>query len=138
MYLVASKITLQGGVSLFLIKVFQMLVVGLFSFTDVMNCEPTSRFLSDSRGHGLSNIQFTIKTDSEACVIISDITSYLVFHEMHGFRKTSTILLITSIFPWKWAWSIIYLKVLTQGCFVPGFVENLPSCSGKELKSTIK
>lgn len=77
-----------------------MLVVGFFSFTGVMNCEPTLRFLSDARGHDLSNIQFTIKTDSEACVIISDITSYLVFDEMHGFINTSTILLI--IFLWMW------------------------------------
>lgn len=102
MYLVASKI-IQGGVSLFLIKVFQMLVV-FFSFTGVMNCEPTERFPSDSRGPWFEQyIQFTIKTDSEACVIISDITSYmyLVFDEMHCFIKTSTIFHFLTIFPWK-------------------------------------
>lgn len=67
MYLVASKI-IQGGVSLFLMKVFQMLVVGVFfSFTGVMNREPTERFPSDSRGAWFEQyIQFTIKPGSEA------------------------------------------------------------------------
>lgn len=36
-------------------------------------------------GHGLNQIQFTIKTVSEACVIIPNITSCLVFDEKHGF-----------------------------------------------------